>query len=319
MLHTGLTRENLRQVFEQVSAQTLEGIPGVIRIDGAEPGPSLGILAMTHGNEPAGLAAFYALLADGALARQLQKGTVYLILNNTAAGRKYFDEATDLSFTAHYRFIDQDMNRMPAPVDGRLPGSSSELDRVNQLLPLYRQFDAVLDLHSTSAASAPMLIEIDSSRAPLQVPGIEVLIRNILPHLVGKALVSLCESARGYVIECGSHEEPSSLLIAQEGVWRMLEAMGMVSAESHAPSPLTIYTIYRAVIFPNESYSLERMLESFELLPAGTLLAQGDGEPIRVERDSWVIMPPPRLKPVHPGSEFLYLSTREQQGGESHA
>lgn len=311
MLHTQLTREDLRSVYEELCQREYEGIPGVLRIDGPAPGPTLGIMVMTHGNEPAGLAAVHALLDQDALARQLQRGTVYLILNNAAAGRRYFEEATDLSFTAHYRFVDQDMNRMPAPdADGRLPGTSSEVDRVNALLPIYRRLDAVLDLHSTSAASAPMLIEIDPAQAPLHIPGVEILIRGILEHLVGKALVSLCERASGYVVECGSHEEPGALVIAQQAVWRMLEQQGMVSARPHSPTPLTIYRIYQAIIFPDESYSLERILHSFEQLPAGSLLARGEGEPIVTERESWVIMPPPRLKPVHPGSEFLYLSER---------
>ena len=313
MLHTQLTRQDLRETFEELSRRSYEGIPGVIRIDGPAPGPSLGVMAMTHGNEPAGLAAFYGLLQADALASQLQCGTLYLILNNLAAGRRYFEEASDLSFTAHYRFVDQDMNRMHEPEQGRIAGQSSEIDRVNVLLPLYHRLDAVLDLHSTSAASAPMLIEIDKALPPLHCPGVEILIRDILPHLLGKALVSLCSRARGYVIECGSHEEAGALLVAQEAVWRMLERLQMVAAREHGPSPLTIYSVFRAIVFPNDSYSLERILESFEMLPAGTLLAQGDGEPIRVERDSWVIMPPPRLKPVHPGSEFLYLATREFQ------
>lgn len=309
MLHT-LQRQELWQVFQQLRNSFYENIPGVIQIQGPAPGPTLGIMIMTHGNEPAGLAAVYALLEQSALASQLKAGTVYLILNNLAAGQRYFEEASDLSFTAHYRFIDQDMNRMPALIDGQLPGDSSELRRVRELLPIYQSLDAVLDLHSTSAASAPMLIEIDASREPLQVPGVEIMLRGILEHLNGKALVSLCDKANGYVLECGSHEAPDSLLIAQEAVWRLLEKLEMVQPRPHSPHPLTIYSIYRAVIFPDQSYSLERMLSSFEFLPAGTLLAQGAGDPITIDRDSWVIMPPPRLKPVHPGSEFLYLATQ---------
>ncbi|PKL75558.1 MAG: hypothetical protein CVV27_14735 [Candidatus Melainabacteria bacterium HGW-Melainabacteria-1] len=311
MLHTDLSRNTLRQVFEDHCLQAHAGVPGVLRIDGPAPGPSLGILAMTHGNEPAGLAAFYTLLQAQTLQQQLRCGRVYLILNNLAAGRRYFEEAQDLSFTAHYRFVDQDMNRMPEPVQGELAGDSSEIRRARELLPIYAELDAVLDLHSTSAPSAPMLIEIDPEQSPLQVPGVNVMLRGILDHLIGKALVSLCGQAKGYVLECGSHEEPASLLIAQEAAWRLLEQLDMVMPRPHAPSPLTIYQIYRAIIFPDESYQLQRILHSFECLPAGTLLAEGEGQPIVIDRESWVIMPPPRLKPVHPGSEFLYLASRE--------
>lgn len=303
------SRSELQGIFDSFCQQHTQGIPGVVRLDGPEPGPVLGIMAMTHGNEPAGLAALGGLLQAKTLQRHLQRGTVYLIVNNLAAGQRYFTEAEDLSFTAHYRFVDQDMNRMPA----ELSGDSSELTRVRTLLPIYSQLTHVLDLHSTSAASDPMLIEVDPAQPLLQVPGVPVVLRGILPLLRGRALVELCAGAQGYVLECGSHEDPAALSIAQAAAWRLLTDLGMLQSTPMAdPVELTLYSLYAAVVFPDASYRLERILKAFEFLATGTLLAQGDGPPIVIERDSWVIMPPPRLQPVHPGSEFLYLATRAQ-------
>ncbi|MGV3524603.1 MAG: hypothetical protein ACO1RX_10270 [Candidatus Sericytochromatia bacterium] len=303
------SRSELQGVFDTLGQQQTQGIPGVVRLDGPEPGPVLGIMAMTHGNEPAGLAALGALLQADMLKRHLQRGTVYLIVNNLGAGQRYFAEAEDLSFTAHYRFVDQDMNRMPPD----LSGDSSELARVRALLPIYEQLTHVLDLHSTSAASDPMLIEVDPAQPLLQVPGVPVVLRGILPLLRGRALVELCAGAQGYVLECGSHEDPAALSIAQAAAWRLLEQLEMLgnpSVSAPVEAELTVYSLYAAVVFPDASSRLERLLSAFEFLAAGTLLAQGDGPPLMIERDSWVIMPPPRLQPVHPGSEFLYLATR---------
>lgn len=312
MKYTQLKRHDLHALLTEIENWQYQGIPGVLKIESGQPGPTLGIMAMTHGNEPAGLAAFYALLQDDFLQTHLTCGSVYLILNNLAAARRYFTEAEDLSFTAHFRFVDQDMNRMPAIEAQELTQKTYEVQRVRQLLPIYQSLDYVLDLHSTSAPSEPMMIELHPSQSTLHCPGVRILIRGILEHLTGHALVSLCRKAQGYVIECGSHEDPSALMIAQNAVWRMLEFIKLLPEQPHEADPLHIYEIQKAIIFPDQSYSLTRILHSFEFLEAGTVLARGDGEDILVEQDAWVIMPPPRLKPVHPGSEFLYLASQSE-------
>lgn len=297
------TRQQLHQIFEHWQNSSWEGIPGIRLITGAEPGPSIGILAMTHGNEPAGLAALATLWEHRA---QLRAGRVFLILSNLAAARRYFQEANDLRFTAPFRFVDQDMNRIPAHLDQ----NSSEMQRVSELLPVFQQLDRVLDLHSTSAPSPPMLIEMDALQPPLQVAGVPILIRNILPHLRGRALISLCERAVGDVIECGSHEEPQALQIAQKSAWQLLAQHKLLNTRACVSAQaLQIYSVYRSVIFPNASYRLKRILHSFEPLTAGSLLAEGDGPDVNVEIDSIVIMAPQRLQPIHPGSEFFYLAT----------
>jgi succinylglutamate desuccinylase len=290
-------RHQLYQVFLDWQRSSWQGIQGVRLIEGAAPGPSVGIMAMTHGNEPAGLAALDNLWQHR---HEVKAGRVFLMVNNLGAGARYFKEATDLGFTAHFRFVDQDMNRMPEV----LHRDSYELQRVHELLPIFSQLDRVLDLHSTSAASPPMLIEMDPLQPPLNVASVPVLIRNILPHLRGRALISLCEQAQGDVIECGSHEEAGAAAIAQQAAWQLLA--------QPAPEPLHprhIYSVYRAVVFPDLSYRLQRILHSFEHLAAGTLLAEGEGPPLITESDSYVIMAPQRLQPVHPGSEFFYLAS----------
>lgn len=297
------SRDQLYQVFLDWQHSSWQGIQGLRLIEGSEPGPSVGIMAMTHGNEPAGLAALDNLWQHR---QQLRAGRVFLMLNNLGAGARYFKEASDLGFTAHFRFVDQDMNRMPEV----LHRNSYELQRVHELLPVLSQLDRVLDLHSTSAASPPMLIEMDAQQAMLNVASVPVVIRNILPHLRGRALISLCEQAQGDVIECGSHEEPGASSIAQQAAWQLLAQLQMLAQPvSETLHPRQIYSIYRAVIFPDASYRLRRILHSFEHIPAQTLLAEGDGPPVYTESDSYIIMAPQRLQPVHPGSEFFYLAS----------
>lgn len=316
-------RSELHALLKQLAHSHEQDIPGVMAFDSGQAGPTLGIMAMTHGNEPSGLAALAALLQDDALKRKLQRGRVLFILNNLKGALRYFEEAQDLSYTPDFRYIDCDMNRLPAELSDsdalRAQGLDShyEIQRARALLPIYRQLDYVLDIHSTSAPTRPMLIEIDPDLPPLSCPGVSVLLRNILPKLSGTPVVSLCSKAKGYVIETGSHESRLALDIAQSIAWQMLRFTEHIT---QIPEPfqgaktaqeMEIYSVYKSVIMPNESYALPRIIEAFEALPAGMVLAEGDGAPLRIDRDSYAIMPPPRIKPHHPGSEFLHLATRE--------
>lgn len=293
-------------------AQSPEGIPGVIRIEGEEAGPEVGIMACTHGNEPAGLAAFGWLWQQR---KALKRGRVHLILNNIQAAGRYFTEAEDLSFTAHYRFVDRDMNRLKP---GWEQDGSYESERVKALQPLLQRLDYVLDLHSTSSPSEPMLIEIADEHPLLPVPGVHLVIQNIVPHLNAPPLVALCTRAAAYVLETGSHEDRAALRIAQQACLALLEQAGL----REAPQPLTegvspaVYRIYETVVFPHDSYTLLKLVPHLGFLPAGTVLARSDsGDSVQwpdwvVRRDSYAIMPPQRLKPVHFGSEFMYLAER---------
>ena len=304
---TDLTRDDLFQLYQHVAAAHTLAIPGVLTLETHKPGPRVGIMACTHGNEPAGLAAFGYLLAQ---AEHLQCGSVHLILNNLGAARCYFEEATDLSFTAHYRFVDRDMNRVHAHWQS---DKTAESKRTLTLLPLFQRLDVVFDLHSTSAPSDPMLVTLSEADAQLEIPGVAIVLKNLMPHLNAPPLVSLCERAEAFVLETGSHEDPQALLIAQAAVQCLLAKVGVLpqrlGASSFAP---TVYEIYQAVVFPHESYTLLELIPNLGFLPQGTVLAQSEEQLPQtiVERDSYAVMPPPRLKPVHPGSEFLYLAQK---------
>lgn len=311
-----LTRADLWETYQQFLDWTAtQGIPGVLTLDTQQPGPEVGIMACTHGNEPAGLAAFRYLLH---YQEALTRGRLHLILNNIEAARRYFTEATDLSFTAHYRLVDRDMNRLKP---GWQSDGTYESQRVQQLLPLLERLDVVLDLHSTSAPSDPMLIEISESAQDFQVPGVALLIQNIVPHLNAPPLVSLCTGASAYVLETGSHEDQSALHIAQAAVQTLLQNAGVWGAETEPRQKnttlLTPYRIYQTVVFPHESYRLTEIVPHLSFLPAGKVLAYSETEDKAtwpdwvVERDSYAIMPPQRLKPVHFGSEFMYLAEKQ--------
>lgn len=282
----------------------------MFEVDSGKPGPVVGILAHTHGNEPVGLAAIMGLLAENALADCLKAGKVLLIVNNLEAARRFYREAEGQTTTAAWRFVDQDMNRVPEVLSGK----SYELQRLHQLLPYYQSLTHVLDLHSTSALSKPMLIQGES--APhLSFPGVSIQLQGIIPCLRGKPLISLCKQAAGYVVECGSHENPESWRLAQTVSWHLLAELGLLDslAEDLPEQDFVTYEIYQAVVFPNASYQLTKILESYEFLPQGMVLAHGDDEPLVIKQDSYAIMPSPRLKPVHPGSEFLFLATRKER------
>jgi predicted deacylase len=123
------------------------GIPGAWRFTAAEPGPHLLVTALVHGNEIAGALLLSRWLRAGLRPR---RGTLTLCFANLAA----FDRFDPADPTAS-RFVDEDLNRVWA--EETLGGGrrSSELERARALLPLVRQADVLLDLHSFHSPGEP--------------------------------------------------------------------------------------------------------------------------------------------------------------------
>lgn len=285
----------------------------MICLDSGQPGPQVGISAMTHGNEPVGLKAFQHLLESGLLsAGHLQAGKVLLFVMNLKAAEQYFSSPEN---TFACRCADQDMNRLPSDLEA---STHYEARRVSELQPLLAHLDLALDIHSTSQAAPPMVVEITPhDRFPQALfAHIPIVIRDLLPFLKGEALISYMGHAETerYVVECGQHEAESSVACATEAILSLLRHSGVMPPE---PEPLVspasqreIYQIYQGVSFPDASYAFERLIQNFEFLPQDFVFAQGGQGALSVPKDSYAIMPPAELKPTYYQTDFMYFAER---------
>lgn len=127
-----------------------DGVPYVLSFAAPAAGPHVVLSAITHGNELCGAVALTRLLDCGV--RPVRGRLTCAFVNVDAYQR--FDQ-TD-PFAA--RYLDEDMNRVWSCATLDRPARSREHARAKVLRPVIAQADYLLDLHSTSMASAPMLL-----------------------------------------------------------------------------------------------------------------------------------------------------------------
>lgn len=292
-LYTPPTYEQLEKFFSTFIRNECDHVLGILRIQGRIAGPTLGITAMTHGNEPAGLGVFHALLKNFHIEQTLQKGTLYLIVNNVDAAARYFSASTKEERAA-CRFIDTNMNRLPSLTD-TLDTSSVELARARALLPFWKQFDCALDIHSTSQYSPTMIICPSAADTILlkNFP-IETVIYNIEKIQIGTPAFGFYgNQARTFEIEAGQHEAGASMNTALSCALSLLEAHGMI----HTQQPVMVvkkneFTTIDSLVLPNSNYRLVREFKNFEQLEAGEIVASGNGPDLIVKNDSLALFCP---------------------------
>jgi predicted deacylase len=308
-----MTRDDLRATFDRLAAAGLHGVPGVIAIDSLAPGPVAGITACTHGNEPAGLAAIGALLAMYDAGWRPALGRLLLVVNNLAAAARWFAAADDAARLAA-RFVDTDMNRLPADVLSRTE-ADSEGTRARSLAPVWAMLDAALDIHTTQQPSAPMLVEgaADCSDLAAGMP-IGIVIRDIVAMQIGVPAFGLYRG-RAFEIEAGSHDDPAAWALAAACARIFLGNLGMLPRTAAATPPRDIYRVCGALRLPDARYELERVFPTFHPVRRGEVIARGPGPggaglgpDLCAPTDGHVIFAPAATRPPSLANETLFFT-----------
>ncbi len=315
-------RESLKDTFQVLKHSEVDGVPGVLRIQGKNPGPTLGITVCTHGNEPAGLAIAQHLLETIDIAQTLEKGVLFIVLNNIEATEKYFN-ATSVEEIRKARYCDINMNRLPKDVLQRSGDERSEVKRAQELYPIWKQFDFGLDVHSTLETSTPMIISRGNRLHSELIRGfpIPTILTNIDLHQIGSPAFAFYGGKNSSnpvcAIEAGQHEEKESLDRAATCAIALLQNLGMLSGKPTA-SPLDYeeYEIAGSIVFPDLGYDFVRQLKHNEFIKEGEILAEStDGkEPIRMPFDGHLIMPSSRRgqeKDISEEASFLSRPVRK--------
>ena len=277
------------------------------RVDGAEAGPVVVIIAGVHGNEPGGPIAARRLLTALQGGTVSVAGTVIALLGNRPAlqlGR---------------RFVDRDLGRLwvSAEVErarGDTPPSSVEQ---GELRALVRELDAIeaefpgreiifLELHSTSGPGVPFQAINDTlhDRAlafanpiPL-ILGVEESIRGSLLDYMesqGKSVL---------VIEGGQHEAPETADNLESAMWMVLAAAGAVPGSieivgAHAArlraaaagAPAVAEVVYRHDITPDDHFVMRPGFRHFQPIRRGEVLGDDVGGTVTAPRDGLLLMP----------------------------
>jgi succinylglutamate desuccinylase len=286
----------LRTVFDRLMESSYNGVPGVMKIEGDLPGPTVAVMAVTHGNEPVGLSTMKYILDEIAPHPDQLAGSILLVVNNLEAAEMYFNAETE-DEKNQARFKDVDINRIPDGAIDDPTDTRPEIVRVRALRQALSDVDVVLDMHSTTQASTPMIISLGDSLDMGLVRGmpIETIISNIESVQIGKPSISYYGSGNPSVrrlgIETGSHEDPATFVRAVACTQALFQNLKMIQGEEPQTVPAyKEYVVTGSVIFPDESFELVKLFANFEEIRKEDVIAIGSGgHTIRAEADGHIL------------------------------
>lgn len=280
------------------------------RFGDALAGPTLVVIGGVHGNEPAGLIAGQRVLdqlSDSAPADF--EGRLIVLAGNLAALN---DEDPDS------RYIDYDLNRLCLDSHFQEPASTSAehaqmhelfatLESISDSCAQSGQPMIVLDLHTTSSDSRPVVVFEDSIRAralAMRMPcpkylGIEEEIDGLVIDAVTNRLG--CVS---YLVEGGQHEDPRSVEVHEAAIWIGLSSAGILGAGQCPGDPVgvirsaardhsgVVYDVRHREPITDESFTIcEDIFNGTRVVAERTVLAIQSGLPVRSPIHGLVFLP----------------------------
>lgn len=287
-------------------------------LDSGEPGPSVLVQALTHGNEICGAHALLWLHEQGFRPR---RGRLTLVFANVAAFERF-----DAAAPHRSRFVDEDLNRVWADDALQGPRDSVELRRARELRPYVDDADFVLDIHSMHEDCRPIMVcgtadkNADYARA-LGVPG-DLLIDT--GHPAGLRMVERggfsdpASPKRALLIECGQHWSRSSKAVAIDTLARFLGLTGLadgdwVQRQQQVPAPARqrLVRVTEAVVARSSDFRFLLPVEGLGVVPkAGTPIAQ-DGDQVWCAPYDDTVLVMPSMQHARPGNTQVRLGRYE--------
>ncbi len=263
-----------------------------------------------HGNEPAGIVALQQVFLTLQRSRFPFRGKMVGLAGNLSA----LSQST--------RYVEYDLNRIwtedriqalsLSPTFGEDPSTDHSEQRELFLLleDYFRQSTAgvyVIDLHTTSAPSAPFSIVLDTlhnRQLALQLP--VPMILGMEEHLTG-TLINFIDEL-GYhtlAFESGQHDDPASVEKHIAAIWILLVSIGCLREEqipryrsyvqylaNAARKYPPIFEIrYRYGILPGEDFQMKPGFENFQPIHKGQVLAENSAGQISSAERGNIFMP----------------------------
>lgn len=286
------------------------------------PGPSLVVLGAVHGNETCGTYAVVRAIDD------LQHGRLLL-----RRGRlTLVPVANPLAFGQKTREGERNLNRRFVP---RAKPQDYE-DRITyQLAPLLASHDALLDLHSFHTPGEPFAMvgprNNQGAREPFRraeeegelarALGVDQVVEGWLDVYdraasargepldeEGVGTNEFMRSQGGYAvtIECGQHEDPAAVRVAERAIRGALALLGMADVPAPPRFDGPAARLQDVVLRESPDDQLARNWNSFDVVRTGELIARrADGCELRAPRDVTLLFPYPE---AGVGQEWFYLA-----------
>lgn len=295
------------------------GVDYVHRFDSGQPGPTVMVQALTHGNELCGAIALDWLFQQGVpLPAQ---GQLILSFANVEAYLRFDEDDPSNS-----RCVDEDLNRVWADETLFGNGDSIELRRARALRPFVDAADFLLDIHSMQDACRPLMVcgLLDKGAAfaqQLGMPG-DLLIDTGHPSGLRMrdrgGFGDAASPKNALLIECGQHWERSSAEVAIDSLVRFLRLTGVVDEAWAAPRlrlPLSakqhLVRVDQPIVALSSDFHFLFPVRGLDVIEkAGTPFAQ-DGDTLFTTRYDNTVLVMPSTKHGKPGNTMVRLGRFE--------
>ena len=288
--------------------------PGVWAFESGQPGPTLMISALVHGNE---------LCGAWALKRALQaemrprRGRLILAFCNLDAFDTFDIEKHDAS-----RYVDEDLNRVWS-TDRLADATTRERQRARELKPWVEHADWLLDLHSMHEPGKPLLLTGTLPRnialaQALQAPEYVIVDAG---HKNGTRMRDFgrfgdpASDALALLIECGFHGDPQAVNVACDVMARVLVESDVMSAGDipdgwlqPAAAQQKVLEVTDVVVAPSMDFQFASDWHGLDTLSnEGDIIAWADGKPVVAPYDNCTLIMP-SLRQLRPGVTVVRLA-----------
>ncbi len=293
------------EMIERLSIEEGEHIIG--EFIGDDRGPSLIVFGGVHGNEHSGVLAMKRMLPELEKLQDQLKGRVYLLAGNTRA------------LNINVRYVDEDLNRhwTEELVKRNSPGSQIGTNRVEdkeqaELLEILNRVFATakdevysMDLHSTSAESAPFAMTGDTLRNrgfARKFPVIFLLgIEEQLDSTILEYINNLGAITLGF--EAGQHTTKAAIDNQEALIWLALANSGIlpegaISMDAYEQTlkdamgdPRIIEVRHRHGIAEEDRFRMELGYENFQPVRKGEVLASDRHGDVKALETGLLLMP----------------------------
>ncbi len=274
------------------------GVPGFTTRDSGRPGPHVGLIALTHGNEIAGAIVLERLLREDLVPL---RGRLTMGFANLAAFARFDARAPTAS-----RFVEEDLNRVWSAelLDG--PRHSAELDRARAMRPLIDSLDILLDLHSMLWPSDPLILSGPSRKGrdlglAIGTPPLVVADHG---HATGPRLIDYAPFSdpatpqAAVLVEAGQHWEAETVGVTLACAAALLRHAGVVEDHPALPPPTTapppsFAEVTQAITAGTSGFAFMQPYRGGDVVPRRNTLIALDGRvEIRTPHDACLLVMP---------------------------
>lgn len=275
------------------------GVDYVWSFAGAGAGPHVMLNALTHGNEVCG-----AIALDRLLRAKLRPARGKLTFSFANVGAY---ETFDRSDPGAARCLDEDFNRVWDAAVLAGPRHSRELQRARSLRAIIDNADFLLDIHSMTVRSDPLMLTgmAEKHLAFARRVGVPAILVRDEGHASGARLRDYRRFSDpstppvALLVECGQHWLATSADVALETAWRFLAATGILSEQHAAPwlarptRPQRSVFVTDRIVADTDEFSFVERFSGLEVIPrAGTIIARDGARDIRTPYDDCVLIMP---------------------------